>query len=801
MSKWFNDAVLAVGMTRNFIWPVRGAIVVAAVVGVFSSFVGASAIAEDRYATAAASEQPAAETKAMPDLAGETKSSVSVLVATRQESGSGTPTGEASATEASAIDASATADPNETLEPISEVAERTPDLATTSDETPVDSAKPVAAVSEQRIVTSVEPSVAAPTAASNGENDASEFGAALARVSKAEPAPTTVTKPTAKTAAARESVPYAPAKFQGIEVGKSTESELQTTWGKPAESVSTADGSVLTYDIDPFQSVEVLVTDKVVSAIKIALAANLESQQLAKQLSLDQYESVTVTDDAGEPLGLAFPERGVLFMFDSAAIVVAETGQESAAPSVSHVAIQPLDARAFALRAENRLHGPYQANIRDLNTALALEPELALAHGLLAEIYLATGQADLADAEAAEACELEPTNTAYQLCRTRTMTLLGQYDEAVHQVRAILDREDLSLLNRAQALHEMARLASLGDVQIAAKAIPFDTKAIEIADKLATSKDAKERRAAKELLVNAHLAIAEEIARQAYNNKVESLSMWIGRASGIAEEYIDNDDGSVELRLRVAQSALAALGSFKPTLDPAPWVAEADEASKALFARSGDPLWKQHVQWELGTAYLNALRVEHLRQKTDTAFAYGQLAIENLAEGASSRQAVHSSEQQVGHLYFYMGAVYAVHEQDHEKAVQWFDKAAPLLTGPRPVSELYSPRREGEVLVSMGVTYWQLGQQARALELTQSGANLVELAVEDGILAKSALAVPYGNLASMFEQMGETTNASKYSELADSASRPLVNPRTGRMMGNIRTATIQTNAQQRTMRR
>jgi hypothetical protein len=130
-------------------------------------------------------------------------------------------------------------------------------------------------------------------------------------------------------------------------------------------------------------------------------------------------------------------------------------------------------------------------------------------------------------------------------------------------------------------------------------------------------------------------------------------------------------------------------------------------------------------------------------------------------------------------LYFYMGAVYAVHEQDHTKATQWYDKAVPLLTGPRPVSELYSPRREGEVLVSMGVTYWQQGQQARALELTQSGANLIELAVEDGILAKGALSVPYGNLAAMYEQMGEATNATKYAELANSAS-PKTEPRTGR---------------------
>jgi tetratricopeptide (TPR) repeat protein len=126
-----------------------------------------------------------------------------------------------------------------------------------------------------------------------------------------------------------------------------------------------------------------------------------------------------------------------------------------------------------------------------------------------------------------------------------------------------------------------------------------------------------------------------------------------------------------------------------------------------------------------------------------------------------------------------MGAVYAVHEQDHTKAIVWYDKAVPLLTGPRPVSELYSPRREGEVLVSMGVTYWQQGQQARALEITQNGANLIELAVEDGILAKTSLSVPYGNLAAMYEQMGEATNATKYAEMANSAN-PKPEPRTGR---------------------
>ena len=182
------------------------------------------------------------------------------------------------------------------------------------------------------------------------------------------------------------------------------------------------------------------------------------------------------------------------------------------------------------------------------------------------------------------------------------------------------------------------------------------------------------------------------------------------------------------------------------------------------------------MKWELGIAYLNALRVEHTRRQTDLALKYGQQAIDNLADGAACRQAVHSSEQLVGQLYFQMGAVYAVHKLDHATATQWYEKAAPLLTGPRPASELYAPRREGEMLVSMGVSYWQLGNQTRALDLTQTGVGLVEAAVENGVLAKSTLAVPYGNLATMYQQMGENTNAAKYADLAKSVGASPLRP-------------------------
>jgi tetratricopeptide (TPR) repeat protein len=391
---------------------------------------------------------------------------------------------------------------------------------------------------------------------------------------------------------------------------------------------------------------------------------------------------------------------------------------------------------------------------------------MAQAHWLLADIYLATGQADKAVSESSAALEVEPENAAYQLRHAEALELVGRYDEAVREVRAVLDRGNTAPVVKAQAFHAMAALASLGEKSISSKAVSFDTKAIEIADSLATSKNIKERRAAKQVLIEAHLAIARAISRQEYKGKVEAISEWIGRASGLAEGAIASDGGSLELRLLVARQALGALASMKPTKDPAAFVTEAQDTANALKQQYDDELWQRRIKWELGEAYYHAVRIELVRNETATALRYGQSAIENLADGAETRQAVHDSELLVGQLYFQIGAVYAVLKQDHKSASQWYDKAVPLLTAPQPVSDLLTPQLEGEELVSMGVTYWQVGEKDRALDLTLNGATMTQQAVDRGVLPKSSLAVPYGNLATMYKQLGQVGDAAKYAELA-----------------------------------
>jgi tetratricopeptide (TPR) repeat protein len=707
------------------------ALLVAASIGIFG------------IGVAAPSRAAANETEESSNEPVSADSDASVLIATREADGAQQP---AEIPDDEGDDA---------LQPISQISEHQPELADLTS-LKSDGGTPI---SEQ-------------TSASS--DDAKTFGKALAKVTGNKKAAEKSDDSAAESpssdlgAAYRTGVAAEPAKFNGVQPGTSTKRDVISAWGAPSTTSHDGDTSILTYHPEPFQAVEALIANGTVSAIKIELKGTLPPKRLAKQLSLDKIDSVVVTDEQGAALGEAYPERGVLFMFAPADESNAGANI-TPAPKVTHVVIQPLDANAFALRAENRLHGPYEQNIRDLEQALKLDSELTQAHWLLADIYLATGQADKAESESAAALEAEPENSAYQLRHAQALKLVGRYDDAVREVRAVLDRGNTSPVVKAQALHTMAALASLGEKSIATKASSFDTKAIELADSLATSKNIKERRAAKQVLIESHLAMARHISRQEYKGKVEAISEWIGRASGLAESDIATDGGSLELRLLVAKEALSALASMKPTKDPAAFVTEAEDTAKALKQQYDDDLWQRRVKWELGEAYYNAVRIELVRSETATALRYGQSAIENLADGAETRQAVHDSELLVGQLYFQIGAVYAVLKQDHKAASQWYDKAVPLLTAPQPVSDLLTPQLEGEELVSMGVTYWQVGEKDRALDLTLNGATLTQQAVDRGVLPKASLAVPYGNLATMYKQLGQAGDAAKYADLAKAA--------------------------------
>jgi tetratricopeptide (TPR) repeat protein len=171
-------------------------------------------------------------------------------------------------------------------------------------------------------------------------------------------------------------------------------------------------------------------------------------------------------------------------------------------------------------------------------------------------------------------------------------------------------------------------------------------------------------------------------------------------------------------------------------------------------------------------ALYDAVQVYQMRDEQDIALKTGQNAIQLFEQGIQ-KETEAADAHLLARLYFRLGTIYAVSKSEHKTAVEWFDKAVPLFQKAADDLAPYEVARLGETLVSMGVSYWEVGNLERGLELTTTGVELIEAAVEGRFVTKSVLEVPYGNLATMHRQLGETDKANRYHRMA-SENRPVI---------------------------
>jgi hypothetical protein len=544
------------------------------------------------------------------------------------------------------------------------------------------------------------------------------------------------------------------ATFNGVTPGATTRAGVLRAWGQPVAKAGS--GSSLIYELKNFPSVTVGLHGDVVESVHIELAAPADAAILVEKLGLSSLQPAVLTDDGGD-VSTTFPERGVTLGHRpaAAAAVATDALDKQASGRVYEIVMRPIEAPPFLLRAETSAPRDYASRIADLETALRLDPKNAHARWLLSLTRLATGAAVQAEALVSEAVDLEPRNHAYRLQWARCLKYLARYDQAVEQTRLVLESTDVTPILRAQALEQMALLAELGSLEVQKQAIALHNKAIDQADPLTTDDDRGVRQAATQVLVNAHLAVAERIAAGDSLNKDELVAQWISRASALGEQMIADGEADVSLRLQVAVSALASGGRLSPPIDPQLWVSEAEQAAKALKTDANDDLADAEIQWQLGLAYCYATEISHKRAEADDALRYGVLADAALTSAARSRQELPDTLFVLGRLYFQVGAVYAVHRSDHATACQWYDRAIEPLSSPAPVTALASPGLHSDALVSMAVSYWQNGDRDRAYELTGAGVELAEQGIAEGLLPANALEVPRNNFLAMSRALGK----------------------------------------------
>jgi len=541
------------------------------------------------------------------------------------------------------------------------------------------------------------------------------------------------------------------ASFNGVTPGVSTFAEVQKAWGQPKESANRDRLQVYLYTVGPFDKVEVSFFQGRVTSIVIHLGRPFPADAVAKQLQLAAIRPVFVSNALGEILGQSFAERGVLLAFEPA--------EAPGKPSmkVTQIILEPITAEPFVLRAETNLDTLMEASAKDLEAAVRLDPTNARAYWLQARVLFALEQHVAALNAATEAVRLEPGNPQYRVTRAQVLGQLGQFDTAVEEARRAIETSDKRLHIKAHAICLLGDLYGSGQQPDYKKAIEQHAEAMKLAEPLAESPHPAIRVAAKEVLINAHLGAAHDIAWGTWNQKELAVTRWLERAAMIADDIVEKEHATPEHRFRVAVRALAACVGVQGKLDPTPWAELMVKSADGLITANTTEAQKQRLQWDLAMALYDAVQIYQMRSEYDLALKFGQLAIDYQERGSARRE--QAEEYLLARLYFRMGAIHAVGKQDHKGAVAWFDKAAPIFH--RVIHQIGSTEagRLGETYVSMGVSYWETGERQKAVDLTEEGIRLIERMVQKGAMESNSLEIPYSNLAAMQRMLGHDHEA------------------------------------------
>jgi tetratricopeptide (TPR) repeat protein len=548
------------------------------------------------------------------------------------------------------------------------------------------------------------------------------------------------------------------ASFKGVTPGATTAAELEKAWGVSKQARSQGGDTYHLYSVGPFNRVEVTCREGKVVALAIRFDQSLPASGVAKQLGLNGLRPVLVSNELGEILGQAYPERGVLLAFEPAT----ERGQASM--KVSQIILEPLSAETFVLRAETLFDVQPVSSLSDLDQALKLQPNVARAHWLRARLLAEMSDFEQALSACDEAVRLESNNAQYRVTRAQVLGQAGRINEAIVEAQRAIDAASKRPHIKARAQSLLGDLAASERSSDYKRAIGYHMEAISTADALVNDRYPAIRVAAKEVLIDAHLGAAHDVAWGAWKDKDKAITRWIDRAKSLADDLIKNDGASEVYRLRVYTRAVAASVGARGEVDPRAWTDEALNTGRTLIASNQDPMRKAQYQWDVGMALYDALQVHQMRGEHDVAIRYGEMAIEYLEKGQPRERP--AAAYLLGRLYFRIGAVYALRDQNHRTATTWFDKAAPLLQRPLPQEASGDLGRHGETFVSMGVSYWETGQRERAVELTQRGVELIDQAVKQGLLTSAPLSVGYGNLAAMHRALGKPDTADRYETLS-----------------------------------
>ncbi len=548
-----------------------------------------------------------------------------------------------------------------------------------------------------------------------------------------------------------------PASFRGVLPGKTSRAEIEKDWGA-GETVAREDGSpASSWAIAPFERVEVTFQDDVVDSITIGLAAPVPVADLARQLEIADLRTVTVRNEDGAAIGTVYPERGV--------ILSVVPGTENA----TGILIEPLDPDSFVLRAEEEIETRSAYALADLQYAVQIDPQHVRAHRLLLAMAADQGKWTQALALAQQAVRLDSEDVWTKLKHAGVLLALDRTEEA----RSVLDGVTAAANPSPLVMAQVARLA--GRIELAQKnpdhqkAVEQFSEAIRRGSPLLAKRSPAVQAAIREVLLDAHLGTALAIARGTWQQKSRVIPKWISRADAVVEEYEGDEGERHVLELQLCRGALAAAAGSNEAIEPVVWVKRLIELRDRIGETEADPWRRRQLDWEVGQGLADALTAAQKRGDATDMLDNATLTAAYLERGAEQRELTATERKNIGELMFRIGIMHSLQRGDHATAVTWFDRAIPLWDGSERLERTDALGRLGESYVSMAISYWQVARREEAVTLSRRGVDLMVAAVDKSQLEERALAVAYGNLATMYAEQGDEQQSRNYAEMASRA--------------------------------
>jgi tetratricopeptide (TPR) repeat protein len=580
---------------------------------------------------------------------------------------------------------------------------------------------------------------------------------AVKESAKPEPAKPTVTAPVAATPDEMPTLSIDPASFKGALPGKTTRAEVEAGWGA-GEAFTRDDGTTgMAWKVEPFERVEVMFENDVVSSIRIKLVEPVAVPDLAKQLEISDLRTVSILDEQGVSIGEVYPERGVILSV------------KPGSPAATAILIEPLDPESFVLRAEGELETCSANAVADLLYAIQIDPRHVRAHRLLLAVMSDQGKWTQALQLAETAGRLDPADVWTQLKHAGVLLALDRPAEAKAVLEAVKNKDTGSPLVAAQVQRLLGRTALAGDKPDHQAAVEHFAETIRKASPLLAKRSPTMQAAAREVLLDAHLGTALAIAKGTWQQKGRVIPKWISRSEVLVDEFKGGDREKMILELQLCRGALAASAGSTEAVEPLPWVKRLLELRERMDDAIGDPWRRRQVDWEVGQGLGDALVAAQKRGDATDMLDNATLTAAYLERGAEQRELTAVERRAFGELLFRVGIMHSLQRGDHATAVTWFDRVIPLWEEGDAVASDPDPGKVGESYVSMAISYWQVERREDALALSRRGVDLMVAAVDRDQLDERALAVAYGNLSTMYAEEGDDTQARTYAEMASRA--------------------------------